>query len=42
MHNGRIAEDLMLDTLATGDTLLTHMAAACHWDPQRYLQFEDE
>ena len=42
LHNGRIAEDLMLDTLAPGDTLLNHMAQACHWDPKRYLEFEEE
>ena len=42
MHNGRIAEDLMLDTLTPGDTLLNHMAQACHWDPKRYLEFEEE
>ena len=42
LHNGRIAEDLLLDTLAPGDTLLNHMAAACHWDPKRYLEFEEE
>ena len=37
-----IAEDLLLDTLTPGDTLLNHMAAACHWDPKRYLEFEEE
>ena len=42
LHEGRIAEDLSLDTLPAGDSLLAHMATACHWDPQRYLQFEDE
>lgn len=42
LHNGRIAEDLLLDTLTPGDTLLNHMAAACHWDPKRYLEFEEE
>lgn len=42
LHNGRIAEDLLLDTLTPGDTLLNHMAAACHWDPKRYLEFEEK
>lgn len=42
LHDGRIAEDLQLDTLAPGDSLLAHMASACHWDPQRYLAFEEE
>ena len=42
LHNGRIAEDLLLDTLTPGDTLLNHMAQACHWDPKRYLEFEEE
>ena len=42
LHDGRIAEDLLLDTLTPGDTLLNHMAAACHWDPKRYLEFEEE
>lgn len=42
LHDGRIAEDLMLDTLTPGDTLLNHMAQACHWDPKRYLEFEEE
>ena len=42
LHEGRIAEDLQLDTLAPGDSLLAHMASACHWDPQRYLAFEEE
>lgn len=42
LHDGRIAEDLQLDTLTPGDSLLAHMASACHWDPQRYLAFEEE
>ena len=42
LHEGRIAEDLLLDTLPPGDTLLNHMAAACHWDPKRYLDFKEE
>ena len=42
LHDGRIAEDLQLDTLAPGDSLLAHMASACHWDPKRYLAFEEE
>ena len=42
LHDGCIAEDLQLDTLEPGDSLLAHMASACHWDPKRYLAFEEE
>ena len=34
LHQGRVAEDVLLDDLhAQGDTLLTRMAKACGWDP---------
>ena len=44
LHNGRIAEDLLLDTLAPGDTLSNHMAAACPspGPPNGSSEFEEE
>lgn len=41
LHRGRIVDDVQLDELpAQNGTLLTRMAAACGWDPNRYLEFE--
>ena len=43
LHEGRIAEDVLLDDLHdAGETLLTRMAKACGWDPQHYLRFGRE
>ena len=41
LQNGRIAEDLVRDSLTPGDTLLNHMAHAGHWGPRRWLEFEE-
>lgn len=41
LHKGRVADDVQLDALhAEGQTLFARMAAACGWDPDRYLDFE--
>ena len=43
LHEGKIAEDIDMETLRTqGDTLMHRMAIACNWDPDRYLMFEQE
>lgn len=42
LHQGRVAEDVMMDTLHdAGETLLERMSKACGWDPGHYLTFED-
>ena len=43
LNEGVIAEDIDMETMQKqGETLLDRMAAACHWDPDRYLTFEQE
>lgn len=43
LKEGRLADDFLLDEIHDkGETLLEHMAAACGWDPQRYLDFESD
>lgn len=38
-HQGRIADDFMLDELPAGESLLQRLAATCGWDPDRWQQF---
>ncbi|MEG1639499.1 MAG: ABC transporter ATP-binding protein [Ruthenibacterium sp.] len=43
LNEGVIVEDLDMETLQRqGETLMDRMAAACNWDPDRYLMFEQE
>ena len=43
LQGGRVADDFTLDDAhAKGETLLTRLAAVCHWDPDRYLDFTGE
>lgn len=42
-HEGKLADDVMLDELHdAGEILITRMGKVCGWDPDHYLDFEQD